>query len=376
MRSPAARAVLCAAAALAAVVGWQAATVHANYGGDWSALFYTGDFMRLPADVAAEQPYRFPASLGYDGAFYHMLAHAPSMPGDTRASIDNPPLRWRRILVPFLAFAAALGDQERIDSAYIAVIDLFVAVGTAALALFLPRQGVRAEWSLLFPLVPAALVSLDRMTVDAALAALVVVFAAGEGPVLWLAAALAPLVRETGWPLLAAYAVMRWRRPWLAASAAVPAAAWYAWVRFHTNPDGTVWLSAIPFRGLFTRTLDIFPVLPHTRWERMALSLDYVAVFGIWAAMAVVLWMAWNRDRSRLAVAAYLFAAVAVFVSKADVWQDAYAFARTQSPLLICCALWGITRRHWIALAPVILTLPRLLFQLEPQVKGVLHSIV
>jgi hypothetical protein len=376
MRSPAARALLCSAAALAVVVGWQAATVYANYGGDWSALFYTGDFMRLPADVAAEQPYRFPASPGYDGAFYHMLAHAPSMPADTRASIDNPPLRWRRILVPFLAFAVAVGDQERIDSAYIAVIDVFVALGTAALALFLVREGIRAEWGVLFPLVPAALVSLDRMPVDAALAALVVVFSVAEGPVLWMAAALAPLVRETGWVLIAAYAVMRWRRPWLPVSAAVPAAVWFAWVRLKSHPDATAWLSAIPFRGLIARTLDVFPVLPHTRWERIALSLDYLAVFGIWAALAVVLWMASNRDGSRLAVTAYLFAVVAASVSKADVWQDAYAFARTQSPLLICCALWGLAKRRWIALAPVGLTLPRLLFQLEPQLKGILHRVI
>src|SRR5205807_999013 len=160
------RAALWFVAALVLVVGWQVATVYANYGGDWSALFYTGDFMRLPASVAAEQPYRFPG--GYDGAFYHMLAHAPSMPADTRADIDNPPLRWRRILVPALAFTAALGDQERIDSAYIAIVDVFVALGAAALALFLIWAGVRAGWSLLFPLVPACLVSLDRMTVDTA----------------------------------------------------------------------------------------------------------------------------------------------------------------------------------------------------------------
>jgi hypothetical protein len=305
-----------------------------------------------------------------------MLAHAPSMPDDTRTSIDNPLLRWRRILVPFLAFAAALGDQERIDSAYVAVIDLFVALGTAALALFLTRESIGPEWSLLFLLVPAALVSVDRMTVDAALAALVVVFAVAEGPLLWVAAALAPLVRETGWALLATYVVMRWRRPWLPVSAAVPGAAWYAWVRFHTNPDATVWLSAIPFRGLIARTLEVFPVLPHTRWERIALSLDYLAIFGIWTAFAVVVWMALNRDCGLLAITAYLFAGVAIFVSKVDVWQDAYAFARTQSPLLICCGLWGVASRRWITLAPVVLTIPRLLFQLEPQLKGILHRIV
>jgi hypothetical protein len=374
MRSPATRALLCFAAALAVIVGWQAVTVNANYGGNWSALFYTGDIARLPADVAAEQPLRFPAP-GFDGQFYHLLAHAPWMPAETRSSIDNPPLRWRRILVPALAFGVALGDQKRIDFAYIAVIDLFIAFGTAALALLLAQQSIAAGWSLLFLLVPGVLVSLDRMTVDAALAALVVVFAIAEGPLLWLAAALAPLVRETGWPLIAAYASISWRRPWLPLSAAIPAAAWYAWVRFHTNPDGTLWLSAIPFRGLIARTLNVFPLQPHTSWERVALSLDYVAVFGIWAALAIVAWMAWNRDTGRVAMAAYLFVLFAMFVAKADVWQDAYAFARTQSPLLICCALWGVARRKWIALAPAAFTLPRLLFQLEPQVKGVLHGL-
>jgi hypothetical protein len=401
---------------LGMVVAWQTATVYANYKGDWSALFYTGDFLQLPPQVAAEQPYRFPRTPGFDGAFYHMLAHAPSMPPDTRASIDNPPLRWRRILVPSLAYGAAFGDQERVDFAYIAVVDVWIALGAAALALFLRREGIHPAWSLLFPLVPAALVSMDRMTVDAALAALVVLFAIANGPLLWIAAALGPLVRETGWVLVAAYVVMTWRRPWpaacgrsiwtfdsqakppappvwlnelgalvgqafslpdffhrlLALTAAIPGALWYAWVQYHTSPDRTAWLSAIPFRGLIGRTLDIFPVQPHTAWERIALSLDYLAVFGIWAAIAVVIWMARDRDTGRLAIIAYLFAVTAIFVSKPDVWQDAYAFARTQSPLLICCALWGIAQRRWIALAPVVLTLPRLLFQLEPQAKGIL----
>jgi hypothetical protein len=62
-------------------------------------------------------------------------------------------------------------------------------------------------------------------------------------------------------------------------------------------------------------------------------------------------------------------------VSKPDVWLDAYAFSRTQAPLLMCCALWGVTRRRWLALAPIAIAMPRLLFQLQPQLKGILRAI-
>src|SRR6266545_2530619 len=67
-----------AGAALALALAWLWATVELNYGGDWTALYYTGDRIVLPPALAAEENvYRFAGSAGYDGQFYHLIAHDP-----------------------------------------------------------------------------------------------------------------------------------------------------------------------------------------------------------------------------------------------------------------------------------------------------------
>jgi hypothetical protein len=67
---------LYALGAAVVVLSWQAATVHVNYGGNWTALFTTGELHPAPPELAGNT-YRFPASNGYDGQFYRYVAHAP-----------------------------------------------------------------------------------------------------------------------------------------------------------------------------------------------------------------------------------------------------------------------------------------------------------
>ena len=161
--------------ALAAVLGmwlWQFATVHFNYGGNWTALFYTAPDWPRPAFLASENLYTFPGSLGYDGQMYHFIAHDPLMRRGAVAAMDDPALRYRRILVPALAWAVALGRDSAIHAAYLAVILGFVFLGVYWLARAMLIQGRHPAWGLMFVLMPATLVSMDRMTVDVALAAL------------------------------------------------------------------------------------------------------------------------------------------------------------------------------------------------------------
>ena len=124
--------------ALAAVLGmwlWQFATVHFNYGGNWTALFNTAPNWPRPAFLASEDVYTFPpGSLGYDGQMYHFIAHDPWMSRGAAAAMDDPALRYRRILVPALAWAVALGRDSAIHAAYIAVILGFVFLGVYWLA--------------------------------------------------------------------------------------------------------------------------------------------------------------------------------------------------------------------------------------------------
>ena len=239
-----------AALALAAVLGmwlWQFATVHFNYGGNWTALFNTAPDWPRPAFLASETLYTFPSgSLGYDGQMYHFIAHDPWMRRGAVAAMDDPALRYRRILVPALAWALALGRDSAIHAAYFAVILGFVFLGVYWLARAMVIQGRHPAWGLMFALMPAALVSMDRMTVDVALAALAAGFVlySDRGPrwKLLLILACAALTRETGLLLTAGYGVFLLSRRrfadllWTAASA-LPAMLWYLYVSRHTPPE-------------------------------------------------------------------------------------------------------------------------------------------
>ncbi|MGH9614310.1 MAG: hypothetical protein ACRD4P_14650, partial [Bryobacteraceae bacterium] len=193
------------------VLSWQALTVHFNYGDDWSALFYTGAFTSEPPAIADEEIYRFANSSGFDGQYYHFIAHDPFLRNGTERFVDNPRLRWRRILVPLLAWGAAFGQPDYIDSTFLGTILAFLFLGAWWLSTFCRERGLNAAWGLTFALIPAVLVSIDRSTIDISLAALSIGFivAADSGPpwLLYLILICAPLARETGLVLNIAYVI-------------------------------------------------------------------------------------------------------------------------------------------------------------------------
>ncbi len=195
-------AIACGALAAVLVLGWQFLTVRSNYGGHWTALFCTGARLPQPPGLACGAIYTFANSHGYDGQFYHYIAHDPFFQQGFSEYIDAPALRCRRLLVPCLAWLLAAGRPRRIDAAYVAVVAGFVFLGSWWLARYALLGSAHAAWGLAFLLVPATLVSMDRLTVDVALAALTVafVFYSRPGPSwkLYPVLALAPLARETG----------------------------------------------------------------------------------------------------------------------------------------------------------------------------------
>ena len=367
-------------------LGWQALTVHFNYRGDWSALFDTGGYVAMPPDIERESVYRFPDSAGYDGQFYHVTAHDPLLAKADAQYLDNPRLRWRRILLPALAFLCAGGDRRRVDSAYEIVVLAFVFAGAYWLALWCRRAAVHPAYSLAFVLVPAVLVSLDRFTIDVALAALAIAFAVygaeERGWRILLVLAAAPFARETGLIAIAAFAVygvlLRDRRAlWLSIAAAVPYSAWLWYVNAHTNADQSMWASRVPFLGIARRTLHPVVDAVNTQWLRTAALLDYVALLGIWAAALLAGLLVWRRKRDLVAIAAALFAAVfVVFLADPQSWSGAYSFGRTMSPLLIWLGLAGVARRSWLLLLPLAMVIPRIFFQLGPQWSRVLHGLL
>jgi hypothetical protein len=188
--------------AVLGVFAWQAAFVEFKFGGNWTALFLSGDQFPLPPSLAGDGVYRFPGSHGYDGQFYHFIAHDPLLLTDAVNYVDSPELRWRRILVPGLAHILALGQPGWIDSAYVAVALAAIFLGVYWLAGFSRLHDLPAYFGLAFLAVPAVLVAIERMTVDVALAALAVgfIYYGREGPMwaFYTMLMLAPLARETG----------------------------------------------------------------------------------------------------------------------------------------------------------------------------------
>ena len=108
---------------------------------------------------------------------YHLIAHDPWMRRGSPAAIAGASFRYQRILVPALAWLLAFGQDRWIHAAYFTVILGFVFLGVYWLSLVSMQSRIRTAWGLLFVFMPATLTSIDRMTVDVALAAFAVGFA-------------------------------------------------------------------------------------------------------------------------------------------------------------------------------------------------------
>lgn len=366
--------------AVCLVLIWQTATVWANYQGNWTALFCTGALKRIPPELQAERIYTFPNSNGYDGQFYHCIAHDPFLRRNLHKYIDEPGLRYRRILVPLLAWVLAAGQDKFVHIGFYTVILTAVFLGTYWLSTAALGSGRRPFWGLLFLLTPAVIISADRMLVDALLAALTIAFLTwSERPFswqLWLVLACAALTRETGVILavaccIAALIDKRPRKALLAASAIIPCAAWYAFVHART-PAFSYYPSHIPFSAIVYALVhpSTYPARVPFVW---AVHLGDIA-FICGAVLALVLcvsrWRLWLS--SPAGIAALLFTAVGALIQRDELWIH---LGRVLSPLLIVLTFEWIRSGAVLLLAPVLVMLPRVLLQQGNQVLGVLRAL-
>ncbi len=304
---------------------WQALVVNAEFQGNWTGLFYTGARLEQPPVLAAETIYSFPDSCGFDGQFYHYIAHDPFIRRGLVRYIDGPHLRYRRILVPLAAYALALGRSEYIGRAYVAVVLIFVFLGSYWLSAGLSLYGFDPRWGVMFLLVPGVLISIDRLTVDIAVIALSVAlalyfFREAQFP-LYATLAAAPLARETGLLLVAAYVSYlllhrRWRPALLFTSAALPAAAWYTYVASHTPRIHPVhWISIVPFAPLLRRLLNPVAYPLPTLAAFAATALDYVALTGVILAIGIGYAAVRRYKAGPVEISLVLFALLATFLA-------------------------------------------------------------
>ena len=381
---------LCASVAALAAGCWQAATVHFNYAGNWSALFCTGDSWTVPPELAANT-YFFKGSKGYDGQFYRYIAHDPWLFKGWWKYEDIPVARYRRILVPGLASLLALGRPEYIDLAYRWVILLSIFAGTYWLSSYAVWCGRRPVWGLGFILLPATLISIDRLTVDVALLALCAGFVwyvkSGSRGGLYAVLLSAPLVRETGLLLIGAGCLhalfsRRWRRMLLFATAALPTIAWYWFVAANIVPKNRavegllpVWLLRHPLTGAI---MGLFPSEPGVSNSLLLLirGLDSAAICGVLLAAGLAVWglRKWHFDPEQWATLA--FVGLMVAVSAPTYWKDAYGYARTLSPLLFFVGLKVLSNASLWRLAPVLLVDLRVALQFGRQVLGVIRAVL
>jgi hypothetical protein len=386
---------LYALGAALAVLCWQAATVHFNYGGNWTALFMTAELYAVPPELAAET-YRFQGSTGYDGQFYRYVAHAPWLRADWDRYYDSPGMRHSRILVPAMAWLLAAGHGQLVDGAYIGVILCWVFLGTYWLGLYAAEEGRQPAWGLAFLLLPATLTSIDRMTVDVALAALCVAFVRYAKKQSWarvyLALALAPLVRDTGALLVAAQcgydlAGQRWRRAAGFATAVLPTAAWYGYVWIRVTVLATAhlgktmrivprWLFKYPGIGIL---MELFRPAhyPFGPWLNRTMQFaDALALCAFIALMAIGVWSLRQRPWDVEQWAIVCFVALALATSVPNFWGQVYSYGRPFSPLMLLAALRLLRTGATWELVPLSLIALRVVIQMAPEAAGIVHGLV
>jgi hypothetical protein len=354
---------------IGAVLVWWQFSVWGLYGGNWTGLFCTGTKFQVPAPLEFEHVYRTPGSAGFDGQFYHYAAHGPLLGEKFAAVMDEPRLRYQRILVPALAWLLALGKQQYIDRALFLVTLAFVFAGVVWLARLLEDRGVHPLWSLLFLLVPGVTIAVERMTVpDLALTALTLGFCVhlGHGPswkLYWLMMA-AAFTREVGVFLCAAYCVSllferRFRTALLFGTAVLPWAAWCYWVYVHTP----TFVYAHRFLPFMTVVQLAGQPLESARSHGLALFsrvCDWLALAGMWMAVVWGFLIVRRKGPQPAALVCLAFALLGCYMLSIEEQYRAYDFGRLFSPLLVLVALHGLAVRSIFGALPLALILPRI----------------
>jgi hypothetical protein len=343
------------------ILAWQGTVVYGARGGDWTALFCSGDRFPVPAELAG-RTYVFPNSSGYDGQFYRLVAHDPLLQRGYAGFMDSARYRYGRILVPLLAAAGGVAGPAFVDAAYIAVVVASIGLGVYWTALWLQSLGFTPMLGLVFLLAPATVTAVDRMTIDATLCALfagyVYHWRRGDWTHVAVIGALAALTRETGLLLVAgavaaAMSQREWKRAATFAATAMPALGWLGFVATRTPPSSGLGLITWPFAGVFAQFFVDRPFPGDIAAIVKALQiLDKAALAGL-AAAAILAFVWVVREKfDAVGVTVLCFAVLGAVAGAGDILYEAFNYGRPISPLLLWLWVEAIRRRAWWAIAP------------------------
>ena len=331
-----------AIASAALIVVWWSLTVIFNYGGNWTALFCTGDIIPVPEPLKAGT-YVFHNSAGFDGQFYRYIAHDPGLQ-HSRGSIDDIPVRYRRILLPLTAYVLAGGSQALIDWTYMLLVLAGIAAGVYVTALLAQLNGRHSVWGAAFLIIPGPLTSIDRMLLDGPFAALAATFAYAAITkrrwLLWAILLVAPLTRETGFLFTAGVcATELWHRRYksvlLYGITALPAVAWSAYVNLHAPKSVASQIVARPFYGLFLRMFE-WPTFRAAPWVAVTMNIaEAIAMAAFIASLLAVIWLCARRGPGPVEIAGFLFAMLAFVLAERFYLTESFGYARPISPLFV-----------------------------------------
>jgi hypothetical protein len=235
-------------------------------------------------------------------------------------------------------------------------------------------------------MVPATIISIDRMTVDVGVGALAAAFvyyaAAGRDRSLWVTLAAACLVRETGMLLVGACVLpalfrREWRRSIVWASAAVPALCWFAYLQWTASaiklahePMVPTWVVPRFQVGSLRRLMsplhyDLAPPL-----ERIAQVLDALAILATLAAGVIALMRLRRTPQGPIRESLGLHGAFVFLMTSSGFWVTPFAYGRPLAPLFVQLFLG-----RGLGLASLVSAIVdlRLLTEIRSQVVGVLH---
>lgn len=350
-----------AVASMAAILLWWALAVHFAYNGQWNALYCTGSKIKMPEWLESREPvYRVNGPVGYDGQWFHVLAHRPLEFRENARYLDAPRQRVQRILLPLAAWLLAFGRFQWVDPAYYTLMLLSMGAGVWWTARLAELRGASPLWGLAFLLLPSSMSSIDRMLSDGPLVAAAAGFfyfaETGQWRAALALAVLAPFIRETGLFLpAAACGSFLWQRRWRVAMAwmavPVPFLIWLYSLRDLPPPVHYQWKG--PFASavrLIMQPTD-YPFQPWLR--RTVQSLDLASLAGFLAASVLALAVVWMRRRecSRpqciawTAGASFAVAAlVLVHFEPRHAWDDFYSYSRVFSPIFLMLLLEGLER--------------------------------
>ncbi len=361
-----------AALGVLAVCAWQTLVVRYHYGGNWTGLYMTGD-RYPPPPLLLETIRTLPNSDGYDGQWYHYVAHDPWFLRGFARFIDAPRQRYHRILIPALANLLAGGQDRFVDRIYLGLMLLSVFLGCLCMSAYARLLGFSPWLGWGFLLAPGVLISMDRLTLDGVLAAACAGFLwlleTNPGWPLYVLLAATPLVRETGLVLLGGYVAAlvlqrRFRRAAVFCTCALPTAGWFWWVARQTRPESTPWFRDLPLAGYFHQLLhpNSYPMGPLA--ALLVTVLDYVALAGVALAIFQALVLVRRKGLTPVTIAICGFTALACLLPRGDFWSDPNGFARILTPLLLLLAMESFRQRRLSMALPMLMVAARIAVQM------------